>query len=375
MFAMHRFVAVLMKEFVQMRRDRLTFAMMIGVPVMQLVLFGYAINMDPKALPAAVVSADASPFSRSLVRALENTGYFKVVATPATVDEADRLLVLGKVQFVLQVPEDFSRSIQRGERPSVLVAADATDPAATSNALSALQQISLTALDHDLTGPLAARRAGPPAFELRVHRRYNPEGITQYNIVPGLMGVVLTMTMVMMTSIAMTRERERGTMENLLATPVQPLEVMLGKIIPYVIVGYVQVVVILVAARFLFAVPMAGSLALLSTVLILFIATNLAIGFTFSTLARSQMQAMQMTMFFFLPSMLLSGFMFPFRGMPGWAQVLGEAIPLTHFLRIVRGIMLKGADMGEIAPNIWPLALILLIVSAAALKRYQRTLD
>ena len=375
MFALHRFLAVLMKEFVQMRRDRLTFAMMIGVPIMQLVLFGYAINMDPKALPAAVVSADASPFSRSLVRALENSGYFRIVALPATVDEADRMLARGEVQYVMHVPEDFSRRIQRGERATVLVEADATDPAATSNALSALQQISLSALDHDLTGALAARKAAPAALEVRVHRRYNPEGITQYNIVPGLMGVVLTMTMVMMTSIAMTRERERGTMENLLATPVQPLEVMLGKIIPYVIVGYVQVVVILTAARFLFAVPMVGSLVLLSTVLILFIATNLAVGFTFSTLAKSQMQAMQMTMFFFLPSMLLSGFMFPFRGMPEWAQVLGEALPLTHFLRIVRGIMLKGADMGEIAPNVWPLAVILLIVSAVALKRYQRTLD
>ena len=375
LFAIHRFAAVLMKEFVQMRRDRLTFAMMIGVPVMQLVLFGYAINTDPKALPTAVVSAEASPFSRSLVRALENTGYFKVVATPNLAETADRMLLHGEVQFVLQVPEDFSRKLQRGERPVVLVAADATDPAATSNALGALQQVGITGLDHDLTGVLAGLKAGPSAFEVRVHRRYNPEGITQYNIVPGLMGVVLTMTMVMMTSIAMTRERERGTMENLLATPVRPLEVMLGKIVPYVVVGYVQVVVILTAAKFLFQVPMLGSLLLLSTILILFIATNLAIGFTFSTLANSHMQAMQMTMFFFLPSMLLSGFMFPFRGMPGWAQVLGEIFPLTHFLRIVRGIMLKGSEFQDLVQNVWPLALILLVVSAMALTRYQRTLD
>ena len=375
MFAWHRFIAVLMKEFVQMRRDRLTFAMMIGVPVMQLVLFGFAINMDPKGLPSAVVSADPSVFSRSLVRALENTGYFRVVATPATVSEGERLLALGRVQFMLQVPEDFSRRLQRGERAVVLVEADATDPAATSNALAALQQVSLTALDRDLTGPLAKLRGAEPAFEVRVHRRYNPEGVTQYNIVPGLMGVVLTMTMVMMTAVAMTRERERGTMENLLATPVKPLEVMLGKIVPYILIGYVQVVVILVTARFLFHVPMVGSLLLLTTLLVLFIATNLAIGFTFSTLAKSQMQAMQMTMFFFLPSMLLSGFMFPFRGMPGWAQVLGEALPLTHFLRIVRGILLKGSTFGEIYPHVWPLALILLLVSAVALKRYQRTLD
>ncbi len=375
MFAAHRFFAVLMKEFVQMRRDRLTFAMMIGVPVLQLVLFGYAINMDPKALPAAVVSADSSPFSRSLVRALENTGYFKVVATPPNVDEADRLLVRGRVQFVLQVPEDFSRKLQRGERPTVLVEADATDPAATSNALGALQQVGVSGLDHDLTGTLAAMKAGPAPFEIRVHRRYNPEGVTQYNIVPGLMGVVLTMTMVMMTSIAMTRERERGTMENLLATPVRPFEVMLGKIVPYIVIGYVQVVVILTAAKYLFAVPMVGSLVLLSTVLIVFIAANLAIGFTFSTLAKSQMQAMQMTFFFFLPSMLLSGFMFPFRGMPEWAQSLGEIFPLTHFLRIVRAILLKGSGLADIAQHIWPLGLILLATSAVAMKRYQRTLD
>jgi ABC-2 type transport system permease protein len=374
-FAFHRFFAVLMKEFVQMRRDRLTFAMMIGVPVMQLVLFGYAINMDPKGLPAAVVTAESSVFSRSLTRSLENTGYFRVVATPATVDEADRMLALGQVQFVLQIPEDFSRRVQRGDHATVLVEADATDPAATSNALAALQQVGLTGLDHDLTGTLAGRKAAAAPFEIRVHRRYNPEGITQYNIVPGLMGVVLTMTLVMMTSIAMTRERERGTMENLLATPVRPLEVMLGKIVPYILVGYVQVVVILTAAKFLFNVPMVGSLLLLSTVLILFIATNLAIGFTFSTLARSQMQAMQMTMFFFLPSMLLSGFMFPFRGMPDWAQVLGEVFPLTHFLRIVRGILLKGSGLADVAPHLWPLALILVVVSLAALKRYQRTLD
>ena len=375
MFALHRFVAVLVKEFVQMRRDRLTFAMMIGVPIMQLVLFGYAINMDPKGLPAAVVSAESSPFARSLVRALENSGYYKVVALPQTVDEAEHLIARGEVQFVLQIPEDFSRRLQRGERPVVLMEADATDPAATGNAIAALQQIGVTGLDHDLTGGLASLKAGPAPFELRVHRRYNPEGITHYNIVPGLMGVVLTMTLVMMTSIAMTRERERGTMENLLATPVRPLEVMLGKIVPYIVVGYVQVVVILTAAKFLFEVPMVGSLLLLSTVLVVFIAANLAIGFTFSTLAKSQMQAMQMTMFFFLPSILLSGFMFPFRGMPGWAQVIGEAVPNTHFMRMVRAIMLKGADAGDILQHVWPLALILVVVSAVALKRYQRTLD
>jgi ABC-2 type transport system permease protein len=375
MFSWNRFIAVLVKEFVQMRRDRLTFAMMVGVPVMQLVLFGFAINMDPKGLPAAVVSAETSVFSRSLVRAMENSGYFRVLAQPSSMAEGERMLARGEVQFLLQVPADFSRRLQRGERPAILVEADATDPAATGNAVTALANLNLTAIDRDLTGPLAGLRASPAPFEIRVHRRYNPEVVTQYNIVPGLMGVVLTMTMVMMTSIAMTRERERGTMENLLATPVRPFEVMLGKIVPYILIGYVQVVVILVAAKHLFAVPMVGSLALLSAVLVLFIAANLAIGFTFSTLARSQMQAMQMTFFFFLPSMLLSGFMFPFRGMPGWAQAIGEMLPLTHFLRVVRGILLKGNGWADIAPEVWPLAAFLAVAAAVAMSRYRETLD
>ncbi|QJR09019.1 putative multidrug ABC transporter permease YbhR [Usitatibacter rugosus] len=375
MLTWHRFLAVLIKEFVQMRRDRLTFAMMIGVPIMQLVLFGYAINSDPKRLPTAVVSAESSPFARSFVQALENTDYYRVVAQPRTVDEADALVATGQVQFVIHIPEDFSRGIQRGDRPVLLVEADASDPAATGPAVSALTALNLHALDNDLTGSLAAQKAVPAAFEVRVHRRYNPEGITQYNIVPGLMGVVLTMTMIMMTSIAMTRERERGTMENLLATPVSPFEVMLGKIVPYILVGYVQVAVILLAAKFLFQIPMVGSLTLLTGVVVLFIAANLAIGFTFSTIAKSQMQAMQMTMFFFLPSILLSGFMFPFRGMPVWAQWLGEVFPLTHFLRIVRGILLKGSTATDILPSVWPLALILTVVSIAAMRRYNRTLD
>ena len=374
-FSFARFWAVLTKEFVQMRRDRLTFAMMVGVPIMQLILFGFAINSDPKSLPTAVLAADNSVYARTLVRAIENSGYFRVVRHLSSEAEADRALAMGTVQFVVTIPENFSRKLERGERPVLLVEADATDPAATSNAIAALLTINQNALNRDLAGALHDLQYPVPAFELRVQRRYNPEGITQYNIVPGLLGVVLTMTMVMMTSLAVTREYERGTMENLLATPVRPIEVMIGKIVPYIIVGYIQVTVILLAAKLLFAVPMLGSLALLSVVLILFIAANLAIGFTFSTLAKSQMQAMQMTMFFFLPSLLLSGFMFPFRGMPGWAQALGEVFPLTHFLRIVRSILLKGSGMGEIAQNVWPLALILLVVSAVALKRYQTTLD
>ena len=374
-FSFARFWAVLTKEFVQMRRDRLTFAMMVGVPIMQLILFGFAINSDPKSLPTAVLAADNSVYARTLVRAIENSGYFRVVRHLSSEAEADRALAMGTVQFVVTIPENFSRKLERGERPVLLVEADATDPAATSNAIAALLTINQNALNRDLAGALHDLQYPVPAFGLRVQRRYNPEGITQYNIVPGLLGVVLTMTMVMMTSLAVTREYERGTMENLLATPVRPIEVMIGKIVPYIIVGYIQVTVILLAAKLLFAVPMLGSLALLSVVLILFIAANLAIGYTFSTLAKNQMQAMQMTFFFFLPSMLLSGFMFPFRGMPQWAQWLGEALPLTHFLRIVRGILLKGNGFSDIAPNMWPLALFLLIAGTIALTRYRETLD
>ena len=374
-FSLARFWAVLVKEFVQMRRDRLTFAMMIGVPIMQLILFGFAINSDPRALPTAVLAADNSIYARTLIRAIENSGYFHVVREVTSESEAERALASGSVQFAVTIPENFARKLERGERPVLLVEADASDPAATSNALAALLALNQTALTRDLQGVLGDLQSQAPPFELRVQRRYNPEGITQYNVVPGLIGVVLTMTMVMMTSLAVTREYERGTMENLLATPLRPIEVMVGKIVPYIIVGYVQVSVILIAAKLLFEVPILGSLALLSLLLILFIAANLAIGYTFSTLAKSQMQAMQMTFFFFLPSMLLSGFMFPFRGMPQWAQWLGEVFPLTHFLRIVRGILLKGNGMAEIYPSVWPIALFMVLAGAVALYRYRETLD
>jgi ABC-2 type transport system permease protein len=374
-FSWARFVAVLAKEFVQMRRDRLTFAMIVGIPILQLILFGYAINADPRALPTAVLAADNSEFARSFVRAMENSGYFRVTQHIATEEEAERALAEGEVQFVLTLPENFARKLVRGERPVLLVEADASDPAATSNALATLASLNQTALARDLSGGLAHLQNAPPPFEVRVHRRYNPEGVTQYNIVPGLVGTILTMTMVIMTSLGMTRERERGTMENLLATPVRPIEVMTGKIAPYIIVGYIQVTIILIVAKLLFGVPMVGSLLLLSVALILFIAANLAVGFTFSTLAKNQLQAMQMAFFFFLPSILLSGFMFPFRGMPEWAQWVGEVLPLTHFLRILRGILLKGNGAAEIFPNLWPIGAFLLAASALALARYRETLD
>ena len=370
-----RILAMMLKELIQMRRDRLTFGMMLGVPIMQLMLFGYAINTDPQYLPTAVQIRDPGPFARSFVAALENTRYFEVIGSVASEAEAEAVLARGDAMFVVTVPENFSRRLIRGEKPEMLVEVDATDPVAAGNAVSALGDLARTSLDRDLDGTLADLRAGEPPFELVLHRRYNPERITAYNVVPGLLGVILTMTMVLMTSLAVTRETERGTMENLLAMPLRPAEVMLGKILPYVAVGYVQVSVVLLAARYLFGVPMLGSLLLLSLALLAFIGANLSVGFTFSTLARNQLQAMQLTFFFFLPSILLSGFMFPFAGMPGWARVVGEVLPLTHFLRIVRGVLLKGNGPAEIWPNVWPLLLFMTVVSTVALKRYRRTLD
>ncbi len=358
-----------------MRRDRLTFGMMIGIPCLQLILFGYAINTDPRRLPTAAFIQDHSRFSRTLLHALRNSGYFEVTHLAESETELRELLARGRVLFAVHVPTDFERRLLRGERPAVLLEADATDPAATSNALAALQQLIDHVFDRDLDPPLAHLRARAGPAELRLHRHYNPEGITQYNIVPGLLGVVLTMTMVIITAVAITRERERGTMENLLSTPARPAEVMFGKIVPYIIVGYIQTAVILIAARALFDVPIEGSLALLLAVMFIFIVANLAIGITFSTIARTQLQAMQMSFFFFLPSLLLSGFMFPFRGMPEWAQVLGSAFPLTHFLRCVRGILLKGNTLADILPHLWPILVFLTLALAVGIRRYRRTLD
>ncbi|MEO7391225.1 MAG: ABC transporter permease [Ramlibacter sp.] len=370
-----RWVGIIVKEFIQLRRDRLTFGMVVGIPIIQLILFGFAINSDPRQLPTAVLDADHSPYARSIVQGLRNSGYFRIdhdVASPA---QADALIASGAVQFVVTIPAQFGRALVRGDKPVLLVEADATDPSATGNAIAALQGAVRTALAHDLVGPLA--RLNPPAdaVDLRIHRHYNPEGVTAYNIVPGLLGTILTMTMILMTGLAMTRERERGTFENLLATPALPIEVMTGKIVPYILIGLVQVTLLILAALWLFDVPLAGSVAALYLAVLLFIAANLSLGITFSSLARNQLQAMQMTFFFFLPSMLLSGFMFPFRGMPVWAQWIGNLLPLTHFLRLVRGIMLKGSGLLELWPSVWPILLFLAIVMTVGLAVYRKTLD
>jgi len=373
--SLSRWIGIMLKEFIQLKRDRLTFGMIIGIPVIQLLLFGFAINTDPKHLPTAVLSADSSPWSRSLLAAMQNSGYFRIEQTLQNEAQLERALALGDVQFAITIPENFGRKLVRGERPVLLVEADATDPGAVGAALAVLERISQQSLARDLQGALADLAPGAAPMEMRVHRRYNPEAVTAYNIVPGLLGVILTMTMVLMTGLAMTRERERGTFENLLATPALPIEVMTGKIVPYIVIGLIQVTLVLAAAFTVFDVPMQGNVVLLYAVVLLFIAANLTLGITFSSIASNQLQAMQMTFFFFLPSILLSGFMFPFRGMPEWAQWLGSLLPLKHFLVLVRGVVLKGNAAIELWPAIWPIGVFMLVVIVIGLRFYKRTLD
>lgn len=375
LFSFARLGALLIKEFIQMRRDRITFAMMLGVPLVQLLLFGYAINNDPKRLPAALVATSNDQYTRAMVSALENTGYYRFDHVAQSAEEAEFLIESGTVSFVVTIPADFASRVERGDGPQILIEADATDPAVASGAISTLGTVASQALLRAQGMQAAAAETAGSQLQVVVHRRYNPEGVSQYNIVPGLLGVILQMTMVMMTSIALTRETERGTMENLLAMPANPLEIMLGKILPYLAVGAVQVVVVLFTAKSLFSVPFVGSLPLLLGAILVFVLALVLLGYTISTVARTQMQALQLTFFFFLPSILLSGFMFPYRGMPDWAQSFGEIFPLTHFLRIIRAVMLKGADFPAIAGEIGWLAFFVLLFAGLALVRFRRTLD
>jgi ABC-2 type transport system permease protein len=374
-FSFARVYAILLKEFLQMRRDRITMAMIVGVPLMQLFLFGFAINFNPRALPTVISIDDPGPLARSIVVALQNSSYFEVVAETNSPEKARRMLQEGKALFAVEIPANFTRDIVRGQPPDLLVEADATDPAAGSYAIAALNGIGTTALRDDLKGALAARAQTAPPFNTVTHLLYNPESVTQYSIVPGLLAVILTMTMVLMTCLALTRERERGTYENLLAMPASPVEIMLGKIAPNIVIGAIQSAIILLVARYVFDVPMIGSLILLSGALVIYITANLAVGYTFSTVAESQLQSMQMMVFFLLPTILLSGFAFPFDGMPLWAQWIGEALPATHFLRIVRGILLKDNGFPEIWGDLWPLILFMFVVMGIALARFRRTLD
>jgi len=374
MFSISRAWAVMSKEFIQLTRDRLTYAMILIMPIVQLLLFGYAINSDPRSLPTAVLVQDQGVMARPVLTALTHTGYFRVTVEANSQAELDRALTRGDVQFAVVIPADFSRKVVRGQAAEILVEADASDPSAVGGAVSALAGLPAQALARELTGPLARSKTAPP-FSVVVHRRYNPENITAFNVVPGLLGIILSMTLVMMTALGMARERERGTMEALLATPVRPLEVMVGKLTPYVFVGVIQAGVILVLARLLFAVPMSGGWLALSLGLLLFIIGSLALGFLISTVSRTQLQAMQLSFFYMMPSILLSGFMFPFRGMPEWAQVIGTIIPVTHILRVARGSLLKGSGVMDSWPSLAALALFLLAVGTLAMLRYRTTLD
>ena len=374
-FSFRRLGALLMKEFIQMRRDRITFAMMLGVPLIQLLLFGYAINSDPKQLPAALVVVSQDHYTRAMVSALETTGYYRFDHVTSSAAEAESLIASGAVVFVVTIPSDFARRVDRGDSPQILIEADATDPSVASGAISTLGTVANEALLRERGMQTAAAQDAASRLDVIVHRRYNPEGVSQYNIVPGLLGVILQMTMVMMTSIALTREIERGTMENLLAMPASPFEIMIGKVLPYLVVGSVQVVVVLSAAKLLFDVPFVGGISLLLAAVLIFVLALVLLGYFISTVARTQMQALQLTFFFFLPSIMLSGFMFPFRGMPQWAQWIGEFFPLTHFLRVIRAVMLKGANLSEVTTEIVVLCLFILAYGGIALARFRRTLD
>jgi ABC-2 type transport system permease protein len=367
----HRTYAMLIKEFIQLRRDRVSFIMIVMLPLMQLILFGYAINTTPRNLPTAVLLQESSDVGRSILAALQNTQYFRVTRQLHDTAEFDRVLASGEVLFAIEIPANFERALRRGDRPALLIAADATDPVASGSALGALNQIVTTALRNDRLIP----ESTAPPFEVRAHARYNPAGTTALNIVPGLVGTILTMTMLIFTALSVTREIERGTMESLLSMPITPVEIMLGKIVPYVIVGFMQASMIIGVGALLFGVPVLGSLLLLAGLSTLFITANLSIGYTFSTIAQNQLQAMQMSMMFFLPNILLSGFMFPFAGMPDWAQWIGEALPLTHYIRIVRAIMLKGSGVQDLHVDAWALIGLTLFAMTIAVTRFRRTLD
>ncbi|MFY9625922.1 MAG: ABC transporter permease [Rhodoplanes sp.] len=363
--------AMLIKEFLQLRRDRVSLATMITIPLMQLLLFGYAINTQPRNLPTAILVQESSDVGRTIIRALENTRYFKITHVVHDETQFDRLLQSGAVLFGVEIPANFERALRRGDRPALLVAADASDPVASGSALAALGPLVQIALQNDRAIPDAI----PPPFEIRTHARYNPGAVSQLNIVPGLLGTILTLTMLIFTALAVTRETERGTMEMLLAMPISPVEIMLGKIAPYVVIGFLQAAMIVTAGYLLFEVPIVGNLGLLAVLTTLFIATNLSVGYTFSTLAQNQLQAVQMAMMFFLPNLLLSGFLFPFAGMPQWAQYVGEGLPLTHYLRIVRSIMLKGSTLADLRYDSLALVVLMLLAMTVAVTRFRRTLD
>jgi ABC-2 type transport system permease protein len=374
-FSAARWWSIVLKEFTQLKRDRVTFAMIVGIPILQMALFGYAINTNPKHLDTGIISADDSNVTRSFIEAMQNSSYFRIVERLPNEAAGRQALARGQLLFVVDIPAGFTRQLLRREHPSILIEADATDPTATESALAAVNGITQSVIQRELTGPLAPLQGAAAPFDVSMHQLYNPDEITQYNVVPGLMGVILTLTMVMMTGLAITRERERGTMENLLAMPSTPLEVMSGKLIPYIGIGLIQASIILLAARYVFQVPFFGNIGAVYLSALLFIAANLTVGITLSSLASNQLQAVQLAVFYFLPNILLSGFMFPFKGMPGWAQAIGNILPLTYFNRLIRGILLKGNGWADSWPSVWPMVLFTVVLMGVAVATYRRTLD
>lgn len=373
---MTRFLAIAWKELLQLRRDRPTLAMMAGLPVMQLMLFGYAINTDVRNIPTVVYDQDQSAESRDFVQRLKVTGFYDLRGNVQSYDEVQREMRSGHARVSVVIPVDFSEQLHAGQGTSVQLVVDGSDPQTVASATNTAASLSITRSLELVVERLAQNSLHLDASPISLEpvTWYNPELRTAVYVVPGLVGVILTMTMIMLTSMAIARERERGTLEQLIVSPVKRIELIVGKIAPYVVIGYVQMSIVFLVGRLVFRVPFAGSVGLLYGLASVFIAANLALGLFFSTLARTQQQAMQMSFFFMLPNILLSGFMFPFEAMPRPAQWLSQALPLTHFMRIVRGITLKGAGFSDVASELVWLACILAVLITLAALRFTKKL-
>jgi ABC-2 type transport system permease protein len=370
-----RLRSIFWKEFIQMRRDRATLGMMLGIPVIQLMLFGYAVNMDVRHLPATVLDYSHTQESRSLIQRFEATGNFRLTRATDSYEEALRLVDRGSARAAIVIPADFARRMKRGGPAQVQVLVDASDPTVSQNAIAAAQLVGQSVnleIVSSLAGPLA--RTVPP-LDVRVRPLYNPALKTAIFIVPGIIGVLLSNMLIIITAMAIVREREAGTLEQLIVTPLSRTEIMLGKIAPYVVVGYVQMTAVLVLGSILFQVPIRGSLLTIYLIAFLFIVASLGLGLFVSTLARTGAQAIQSSFFFLLPNIMLSGFMFPREGMPAFAQALGWAIPLTYFLQILRGVILKGVGIAELWPQALALVGFAVLFFTFAVQRFHKTLD
>ncbi|KTD40252.1 ABC transporter permease [Legionella parisiensis] len=372
-----RLGGLIRKEFILVSRDRGTIAMLVILPIMLLILFGFAIEFDPKHLPTTIISYDNSPLTRSYVSSLEASGYFKVIYEGFDENKRNEDFANGKISFAFTIPPNFTRKYVRNENPQLLVEIDGSDPGSSASALSNALPILNQTLDRFNKQGLgfSSTTHSNRSVDLITHRLYNESNISSYNIVPGLIGVLLTLTLVMLTSTAITSEKETGTMEMLLSTPLKPLEIILGKVIPYIVLGYLQLTSILIFGKVLIHIPTEGSILLLYIAVAPFLIANLMVGMIFSTIARLPMQAMQLSVFFQLPSMFLSGYIFSFYGMPTWAQFLGYCLPMTYFTRIARGILLKGNTLSQIVPNILPILLIAFILIILTGKIFRTKLD